>query len=155
MAAEHRGCFLPDPGSWRQGCELSVQAVWPRYQTTSEESTVYSLHSWDLNPLSGVWFADSLAHFSIGCLFILLKVSLAVQLFSLMWLHLIFCFSKVNVKAVYRMLQVHVTCGLQSRNIQLQSISACRINQKIACLAPIDSRTCFTMNNSHYILKWL
>ena len=47
-------------------------------------SYISSLHILDINPLCIVWFADVFSH-SIGCLFILLIISFAVQkVFSLM-----------------------------------------------------------------------
>ena len=46
-----------------------------------------SLYILDINLLLGIFFANILSH-SVGCLFILLIVSFAVQkLFSLMWFH--------------------------------------------------------------------
>lgn len=83
MAAVLTDRFLPYLGFERQSCELGVQARWPGCEPdTGEESTVYTLHSRVMKLFSGVQFADSLTH-SVGGFFILLLVSLAVQLFSL------------------------------------------------------------------------
>ena len=46
-------------------------------------SCMNSLYILDINLLSGIWFANIFSH-SIGCLFILLMVSFAVQKF---WFH--------------------------------------------------------------------
>uniref|UniRef100_A0A9L0T2N9 Uncharacterized protein n=1 Tax=Equus caballus TaxID=9796 RepID=A0A9L0T2N9_HORSE len=55
-----------------------------------------SLYSLDISPLSDTWFANIFTQL-LGCLFILLMVSFAVQkLFSLMWSHL-FIFSFVSL----------------------------------------------------------
>ena len=64
-------------------------------------SYISSLHILDINPLCIVWFANVFSH-SIGCLFILLVISFAVQeVFSLMLSHL-FIFAFVACASVVK-----------------------------------------------------
>uniref|UniRef100_A0A9L0S589 Uncharacterized protein n=1 Tax=Equus caballus TaxID=9796 RepID=A0A9L0S589_HORSE len=57
---------------------------------------VSPLYILNINPLSDMWFANIFSQL-LGCLFVLLMVSFAVQkLFSLMWSHL-FIFSFVSL----------------------------------------------------------
>ena len=63
-----------------------------------------SLYIVDIPPLPDIWLAHIFFH-SVGCLFILLMVSFAVQLFSLVWSYCFWCwiqkiFSKMYVKGL-------------------------------------------------------
>ena len=63
--------------------KMSVQVLWPFSNQFLVLSCVRSLCSFDINPLLDVSFANIFSH-SVGCLFILLMLSFAVQkLFNL------------------------------------------------------------------------
>lgn len=59
---------------------------------------------------------------------------------------------EVNVKTVYRLLQVPVAVGYKVGTFNFKAHLAAVI--KVECsFSQKDSRTCFAMNNSHHILK--
>ena len=71
---------------------MSIQILYPFFQSNCFLilSCISSLHILDIKTLSDIWFTNIFSH-SVGCLFILLMVSFAVQkLFSLMSLHCLF-----------------------------------------------------------------
>ena len=81
-----------------------------------------SLYIFEINPLSDMWLENTYSHY-VGCLLIVLIVTFAVQIFSLMQSHVTFAFVASALGVISKKKKkMKFLCGFSSRNFMVSGL---------------------------------